>query len=67
MRTWTPNLEPILLCPKPRIRAGRGSRVLCGAEVEEQPPSKGRTETECRQRLEGPKKRWDHLYDFNIN
>lgn len=41
--------------------------MLCGAEVEEQPPSKGRTKTECRQRLEGPKKRWDHLYDFNIN
>ena len=41
--------------------------MLCGAEVEEQPPSKGMTETECQQRLEGPKKRWDHLYYFNIN
>ena len=29
--------------------------MLRGAEVEEQPLSKGRTETECQQRLEGPK------------
>lgn len=35
MRMLTPNLELILLCPQPRIRAGRESRVLCDVEVEE--------------------------------
>lgn len=37
--------------------------MLHGVEVEEQPLSKGRTETECQQ----GQKRWDHLHYVNIN